>query len=462
MTGFSVPAGGSRPVRFAFGWLPLLCLAWGLVACDTVAELSIAQRDFRNAVTDGVTNAASCSADASDTSFVMRFTPFDGDQVVLVPGEQVNGQRLVLGSGADRFGEDDIRFVNTVLYPIPDVPCTGDGQCTAPFTCQRLNPAGDSSQACGLPVPVQTLQRGVVYDEGAANKFLAIVMDYSASLGGVDAQGNFDSSRATDRLDQRLAAVRPFARNFFGTTVGRNQQACVVSFGGSDLGGVVFQPTPAQCMTANQTEVDGELARLGIGEQGLSPVWTAVHATITEQLATRNGDRILVLFTDGLDDSSVTFDFEDVLATAVDNSVRIHIVHLDNPPAGVARTGPADEYARLACATGGSYQYATSPNDLRSYYSTLGHTVPSWYEVQGQVIALGDPALALPNGCYRLALGAGITINGREVTIQLAADKTDASTQQIIDDRLVVCKRPVPAPGPPDNGGEGGGGGSEQ
>ena len=121
-------------------------------------------------------------------------------------------------------------------------------------------------------------------------------------------------------------------------------------------------------------------------------------------------------------------------------------------------------FARLACATGGSYQYATAPNDLRNFYNQLADTVPAAYEVQGQVIALADPELSLDNGCYRLATGVEITMAGTQVTIQLAGDKTaPAILNAVIDDRLVVCKRPVPDDGAGDgDAGDGGGNGSEE
>lgn len=453
---------GVRGLVRGVGGVTLALLALAAVGCDTVAEISFPQRDFTSAATPGVIDSVSCNG--TDTAVFFRFAVFDGDGELIAPGEQLNDVVISVDGSNPNFTNQDIEFIESVLYPTPDVPCSGDGDCTAPFTCQPINPfnPGASSQVCGMDVVVEVLQTPLTFDDGISDlKTIGLLMDYSDSLGGVDTNGGFAPECSTDRRDERISAARTFVLGYSRSSFGEDSEMCVVSFGGEDVGGVFFDPTPDNCLTglartADREAIDSRISGLGLGETGDSPVWSAVVETVAQQLAGAPGDRIIVIFTDGPDDGSVVADFTAALNAVLSEEVTVHIIHLDNEPTAAEcsrrPSGPAvqDQYAQLACASGGSYQYATGPEDLRTMFDNLAGTIGARYQVEAQVIALAS----LAPGTYRLATGVRISLAGTQRTIQLAGDKTDPATLKIIDDRLTLFVRPVPTGNGTDTNGE--------
>jgi len=144
----------------------------------------------------------------------------------------------------------------------------------------------------------------------------------------------------------------------------------------------------------------------------------------------------------------LTDTFDDVLAAAVANSVAIHVVQLDNPPpedeVGTLKPyiGPVDEFARLACETGGSYQYAWAPEDLRPLFAALTTGVAANYEIEVQIGALASDDLG--PGAYRISTAMTVNLLGDTRSFQFAGDQIDATSMDIVDRRLTVFKRPVP------------------
>lgn len=399
-------------------------------------------REFQKFTSVGVLPPADACGN-SDSLVTFLFTPVDADGALISPREYVNDM-LVEISGSDRnFAWDDIEFDNGFLYPVPDVTCSDDSACTDPFTCVSINPfnVGTARSVCGMAVEVETVQGNVVFDDGASDvKIIAILMDYGETLAGVDEDGNFAPENSTDPRDHRIAAATNFTIKFEQGSFGPDGRICVVSFGGEGRAAVHFAPTIESCMTSNYDSVRAYLQDLSVGEVGASPIWAAILETIEEQLAGASGDRHILLFTDGDDDGSVdeSDTFQAALEAAQNNNVAVHVVQLDNQPDGFADVEPVANFRQLTCGTGGSYQYATGPEDLRMFYENLALHVPAHYQIEAQVASVASANI--PSGFYRLAVGLEITLANYQHTLQLAGDKTDPVTLQIIDDRIVIWR----------------------
>ena len=441
-----------------------------LVGCDTVAEISIDTRNFTTVDSTGVLNALEC--DNTDVNVVVHFTMADEKGVLISPNERVGNGILHITGQELNFHSDHVEFSNqSVLYPSPDQECGGNDDCTAPFTCEAINPFNEASsrRICGIPIVIETFQEEVRFDDGSDAKRIAVVMDYSQTLEGLNPDGSYNATRSTDPQNKRISAAQAFILGFRRSHFAESSRMCVVSFGGEGRAAVNFRPDPSSCMSVNFDQALTQVSQMTVGEVGKSPIWSAVLETIDQQLAGASGDKIMVLFTDGLDDGSLTDTFEDALAAAVDNNVTVHIVQLDNPPPEDEEgtgpkpyIGPEDQFARLACETGGSFQYAQAPEDLRPLFSALATSVSARYEASLQVGQLSSTEIE--PGRYRIATAMDITVLGERRSFQFAGDQTDVTSVDIVDRRLTVFKRPVPArpePEPEEGEGEGEGEGTE-
>ena len=434
------------------------------VGCDTVAEISIDTRNFTTIDSTGVVNALDCQD--TDVNVVVRFTMLDEKGVLISPNERVGDGILHIEGVEQNFDSEDIEFSNqSVLYPSPDQECVGNDDCDAPFTCEAINPFNPTSsrRICGIPIAIETFQESVQFDDGSDRKNIAIVMDYSQTLEGMKPDGSYDASRSTDPQNKRISAAQAFILRFRSSAFAEDSRMCVVSFGGEGRAAVFFRPDPTSCMSGNFDQALAQVSQMTVGENGVSPIWSALLETIEQQFVSASGNKIIVLFTDGLDDGSLTDTFEDALAAAVDNNVTVHVVQLDNPPpedeAGTGPRpyiGPEDQLARLACDTGGSFQYAQAPEDLRPLFSALATSVSARYEASLQIGQL--TAADIVPGRYRVATAFTINLLGERRSFQFAGDQTDVTSVDIVDRRLTVFKRPVPArpePAPPEGEGEG-------
>lgn len=445
--------------------LSLTCLISASVGCDTVAEISIDQRTFNEIDSVGVIHGDSFTCGETDTEVSLNFMIADGDSVMIAPGEAISAG-VVDTQGSDRnFDSEHINFSEqSFLYPSPDQTCTSDGDCSAPFVCAPINPfnPGGSRNACGLQIRLETFQGELQFDNGTSDtKTIAMVFDFSQTLEGVNPDGSFNASRSTDPQNRRISAGQTFLLKYDRGPFGDSTRICIVSFGGEGAAAVNFKPDAGDCL---ESSVDVLLSRmsvpeLGVGETGASPVWSAIVETINQQLAGAPGDRHLILFTDGGDDGSLTDTFDSALNLALQEGVAIHVIHLDNNPEDIGPLPVAerDDFAQMACATGGSFQYARNPQDLRTLFSNLASNVAATYEARVQIgeLVRGD----VPSGAYRVATAMTVNVLGTSQTFNFAGDQSDPTSTDVVDTRLSVFSRPVPATS--GNGGDGGNGSPE-
>ncbi len=428
----------------------------GAAGCDTVAEISIENTTFEEIVAVGVINSADCAI--TDTQVELRFGLLDGRNLFLSPGRVTTDPISVGGSG--NFRAEDITFgAQTFMYPSPDIACTGDGDCPAPYDCVPINPSLSGSEtACGMEVSVQAFQGSLAYEEGSSEqKRSVLLMDFSESLSGINAEGDFDPSCATDPADERVSAARAFVLRYERvSSFSEDSRFCVAKFSGDGPAGTFFLPSEASCLTGDYDTVVSQLGTLTVGEEPGSPMWAAVGVVAgdTSPLTTAAGDRSIILFTDGLDDAEIG-SFQEALAAVQDEEIEVHVVQLDTTPndetaCGFTAIGPEDELARLACETGGTFQYASDPATLRPMYTALAHTLGEYYTVRLEVPQLG--ASDIDPGRYRIATTMTVNLLGETQSISFAGDQTDPASADIVDTRLTVFKRPVPARPVPDEG----------
>lgn len=444
------------------GWLMgLLAALSGAFGCDTVAEISFEVRRFNEASTAGFLNADLC--DTTDTRVRFKFVLLDRDDQLIEPGDRISdGVLTVSGSNANFRAREHVSFSEqSYLFPSPDITCFSDADCPTPYRCVPINPfnAAGAATACGAQVNLEVFQSPIEFVRGSQAKSIGLVMDYSESLLGVNEDGSFNRDRSTDRDDRRIAAADTFVRKFGQGPFAEDSLICVAAFGGQGRAGVSFLPTVEGCLTGDYDAAARRVGQLNVGEDGDSPLWSAILETIEQQLSGAPGDRAIVLFTDGLDNASLGDTFGAALTAALDAGVAVHIVQLDNPPGEVQPTvdrpylGPEDEFAQLACETDGSFHYAVQPVDLRSIFDSLAVTVPAYYQVEVQIGLLESGTLPEEHHRFRIATAASFSVLGTESSVQLAGDQTDPVTNQIVDRRLTVFRRPVP-PRETDDGGD--------
>ncbi|TVR03096.1 MAG: hypothetical protein EA398_06160 [Deltaproteobacteria bacterium] len=166
----------------------------------------------------------------------------------------------------------------------------------------------------------------------------------------------------------------------------------------------------------------------------------------------------LVIFVDGPPDPQDAFQNPETAASvtvrAQELGVQIHVLHLDRPfafgqpGAGRPYTGPVDEYANIACATGGSYSYTREPQSLNSQFIGVSRTMARAFISDLDLQTLLERQ-AVPPGRYTLAGQLSVTIGqsaSQPLTLGGAVGGADDAGGQRLDRRLPVFKRPV---GPP-------------
>ena len=147
----------------------------------------------------------------------------------------------------------------------------------------------------------------------------------------------------------------------------------------------------------------------------------------------------IVLVTDGRDDGSNpnTENFDIAVSALLGNGVQVHVLQLDYPGDGALRspTGPIDHLAQIACQTGGSYQYLSSPVDFETAYSAIANNIAGGFEMGIVVGGLGS----LPAGTYRVATTMAVTLG--DATVNKGVKSVDFAYSADGDSRLTLFKR---------------------
>jgi hypothetical protein len=353
--------------------------------------------------------------------------------------------------------------------------CSGNAECPPGFNCEAIEGDGDGRSFCTLDTTVRAtgaLEFASPQPVGANEQPIAValVMDNSGSLFGrgvVEDDKTVRSTRATDPTEFRLAAARTFLLNLRRKQFAQNAVVSAWSFRGeSDLGvtplfgdiaSIPPNPYTARFGQASPTQTPDQVAISDLsraGDFGRSPVYEAVRVVSQNMIDLGVSGRrapFIVLFTDGPDDTAIITEggdeaqrdaalrswrqrLDEAASVVQEAGARLFIVHLDTGLSadGVAalspdplnaaaygrdssgRVGPLEEYAQLACQTGGHYLYVTDPSTLTTTFDTLVDLIGGTWEVEVGVESLGQAALF--NGAYRLGMDVEVRLDGRNDT----------------------------------------------
>jgi VWFA-related protein len=135
-----------------------------------------------------------------------------------------------------------------------------------------------------------------------------------------------------------------------------------------------------QLLTAPSTERAAVRAALGrLGSDGATAVFDALYAALT--LADPGGRGLVVLFTDGRDNSSI-LDGRQLAVVAQRSNVLLHVVALkerDLPSPGGVESSQARTLREIAEASGGRLWSAESPDRLRDTFAAIAASMGERY-----------------------------------------------------------------------------------
>jgi len=427
-------------------------------------------QELRRIESLGVSNGAGCGVGASDTEAAFVFNLIDVDDDFVGPGAIVGGQTVAVG---DTFSASNIGIDEAVLYPSPDIPCATDADCAdSPVPnslCLRLNSDDDRSETvCGAPTSVGILQDGLSLVPGEAasgSKGVYVTMANGDSIKGFF-EGESGDEFSSDPDGVRLDAVTTFLDRFDAAGFNDESVACLSVFAGaSDTDHVTWLPDGEDNCFISLADPDGrsseriaDLQQVRVGRLPSAAGGRAVDAAISEGIDAFLGasegasegvsarfDRHLVVFTDGPDDGADggsnpvngAYRYTRLVQRANDANIKVHIIQLDASPT-VGETGALDEYARMACETGGTYQYVRDPEGLRGAFRSLAIGLDRRYALQLQFPDLEG----LPAGAYRLSARVLMAVGGTTRDVYLNGDNTTVLGDPI-DTRLTLFVRPV-------------------
>ena len=91
------------------------------------------------------------------------------------------------------------------------------------------------------------------------------------------------------------------------------------------------------------------------------------------------------------------------------------------------RTGPIDQFADLACRTGGNYIYVTDPEQMRSYWRILPSMIDGQWSVEADFSLLSDPDV--PVGFYQFSSVVLGLLGGRDLAATLSGPPNNTSIE---------------------------------
>jgi hypothetical protein len=449
--------------------------------CESTVFISKDPRKLGKVYSAGAAQAVD-ACEVSDASSVnVRFSMLDNNNppAPIKVGTRLPGLEVKI---PESFSISDIEFLplpgeidkQGYLFPAPDVTCTSDADCTAPFTCGALIEAVGSSgdpdvdvKVCKAPVSVQIDQIAADPlrftrdgDAKVSHKYLLLFSNGSDIFGLDPERGISQRERSSDADDERIPAALSFLTRLAtvaGLDDGESSSACVGYFYGEGELSLAYLPDGVGVDDCFKNVRAGEGLSEGVrlaledvrstSNVGARATWSVLNKA-SEAFDAPSGSRKLhvVILTDGRDNGSRPGDELDaILGNLVENEIIVDVVQLDYPgsdaedlmepaPSKRFRAGPVDNLARLACATGGSYQYVPRPDGLVAAFDAIANRASGEYEFEAQVPDLDG----LPDGAYRLATTMRVTLGRASDSVEYAV-RAQGSSQP--DQRLTLFKR---------------------
>ncbi|GEM_PF-5337055 len=485
-------------------------LAFSLFAagCDTVAEISFQSRNFADLHSSGLIsapgmNGAQCGTLGTDrqANTNVRFVMLDDSGP---PTPYTPGNTATIGTADDV----EVNLGSGQVYEPEDVACTQESDCDV-YQCG----SADDPQ-------LRRCRDGTGFEEGTVRflsnredtNVIGLAVEHGATVRGSfpgnmrgfydandDGQGEvsfqpIEDGRESDPSDQRINTLNLFLNSWAdvadnASTRGVNTHLGL--WGLNNLG--TFDSAieasgcqssdasdPVWCQDQGGTALDQFVRQFGNGNvqetDNLVRPFVAINDLIEGPYSEfDDADKTLVLVVDGppeipLSESGNLTLPDDAIQAAVDNDVRVHIVHFDTSvdpskypdsvsywneqsgncssdadcrdwevcrevngfsdteggpvspePSGTycmpdrrqsdGRVGPISAYGRIACATGGSYQYIKSPEAISNVVSWLPHETDGLWEADVEVLKVNDGDVE-PNGPSRVGASFEVTLPG--------------------------------------------------
>ena len=357
------------------------------------------------------------------------------------------------------------------LYPAPDVacaegtpvgtPCPQDELAAAGFMCARLvdppetcvGPScfGDpecEAERCAVPIvcaldgfPLSVRDELPFAFDGQPGSAQSVILMMTAG-GSVlgeqwDGAPNAEAC-SSDPLDLRVRGALALLFRLSHSLPGSSTEArlCMAEFGG--LGEPDYLLGAEQeCFQSTLRRGEGfellqtQCNRLGYQEEvgGRSP-WEAVRDA-SQRFAEfgANGERHIVLVTDGVTTADVRRAraslepqrIEAAFLAARQAATAVHVIQFgrDTDPE-ICRyptaAGPDAELARLACETGGSFNYVASAEDIEGVMDSVGRSILGRYS-----IGLDAPDLSeIPLGSYKAAFAFTAVVGDEQPVLEFA------------------------------------------
>ncbi|MCB9521231.1 MAG: VWA domain-containing protein [Myxococcales bacterium] len=448
-----------------------LGLASGAAAgCAPTARVDFSQPSFSEVTSPGAVGTQ-CTETSNDREPEIRFTLLDTDQGPIWPGTRLGKFTLTLNQN---FSVDDLRVTGAGgrVFPSPDIFC-GDADvegsacpvaelANAGFTCGPLDDAQsttDSGLVCQRDFGIDVSPNAdLEFVGGNSNDRQAIIvlMTNGASVLGQRDDGTpaqFDCS--TDRSDRRTRGVTQLLRQLRESELASDSRLCVATFAGQsepdyrhpdgDLVADCFQRVTDESFLDSEIQAIANQEEAGSGRQP----WAAIidAADRFDEWLPGNYDRHIVVFTDGdTDERSIDaaqaqgLTPQAALDAVVNAGVTVHVVQLDRADRAedcfpVNRHGALDDFARLACATEGTYSMVERADDVPALLENVGRAIPGQYRVR----LLADGLAALPLGPYSLEMQLEATVDGVTRAARFAARAGTTSARS--DTRIAIFGR---------------------
>ena len=353
-----------------------------------------------------------------------------------------------------------------VVYPAPDIACATDADCSNGMVCDlraRAQTSGDTTRVCQLKTTLGQITSRPLAETRPPTPFshdvLILFSNGSTILGAnpngtsnPDRQSDPDESRTSSAyyLTSRLATIANLPNG-----LDESVKVCVGYF--NEPTGLTLKLLPAGAISANCfNRVDGEVVNdIQRVNPAVENLFTQVQSNSGQGprsnygvlkegasivgAASNGRKKHIVLVTDGRDDGSNpnTENFDIAVSALLANGVQVHVLQLDYPGDGALRNpaGPIDHLAQIACQTGGSYQYLSSPADFETAYSAIANNIAGGFEMGIVVGGLGS----LPAGTYRVATTMAVTLG--DETLNKGVKSVDFAYSADGDNRLTLFKR---------------------
>jgi hypothetical protein len=353
-----------------------------------------------------------------------------------------------------------------VIYPAPDIACATDIDCSNGMVCDlraRAQTSGDTTRVCQLKTTLgQVTARplGETRPPTAYTHDVLVLFSNGSTILGANANGTSNPDRQSDPNEYRTSSAYYLTSRLatlanLPNGLDEGVKVCVGYFNeptGLSLKLLPAGSTPDTCFNRVDGDVVNDIQRVNPVVDGL---FTAVQSTSQQGprsnygalingasilgSATNTRKKHIILVTDGRDDGSNpnTENFDTAVSALLTTGAQVHVLQLDYPGDGGLRNpaGPIDHLAQIACQTGGSYQYLSSPSDFETAYSAIANNIAGGFELGVVVGGLSS----LPAGTYRVATTMAVTLG--DAVANKGVKSVDFAYSADGDNRLTLFKR---------------------